>query len=530
MLKFNVKENVIMKRVLSLLISVICLIVIIDFVKEFQVNRIKKELYYLFESGNFIELKKKFKELEQNSEIGGNKILIDVPFLKGKMLIKEQRFDEAIEVLEKVKAEKNLPDWLNGFIRISLARAWHGKGDKKQALQQLNDASRFSNAKQIMFWIGQTKKELDLHETDSTQQVPETFGFPADSVNDESWRLYSSDQYDKLFERDSIKELKPVQRDLVKYLIGRIKVQNWENEAAVKILESVLVKDPENESSDWIIGFSRIYLARAYFCLGNIDKAKTLLLKASKMIQLPQVTKQAKDLILRMGFADEFKSWSLLESSDLRIHYSPAFPESEKEAYLKERQNAFDYIKEVFQAALPRKIDLYVWESEEEAKKMGILRLSFARADLCSVYLRKNASIGHELTHVICRYGALEAYPNPFLMEGVAVRFDFTGEDKLERAVHHMVRLGLKEPVTIKEVWNNFWGVDSYISYPLSGSFMQFIHQKWGDKRFRDFFNKTGVKSFDKIADPEFKGIVFEFESQLGKKMNEQLICAPISK
>lgn len=161
---------------------------------------------------------------------------------------------------------------------------------------------------------------------------------------------------------------------------------------------------------------------------------------------------------------------------------------------------------------------------------MGILRLSFARADLCSVYLKKNASIGHELTHVICRYGALDAYPNPFLMEGVAVSFDFTGEDKFERAVYHMVRLGLKEPLTIKEVWNNFWKVDSYISYPLSGSFMQFILQKWGVKRFREFFNKTGVKSFDKIVDSEFKTIVSEFENQLRKRMCEQLICAPISK
>lgn len=519
-----------MKRIVLLLIAVVCLIVIIDFVKEFQANRMRKELYYLFESGNFTDLKKRIKDFEQNSEIEGRKILIDVPFLKGKMLIKEGRFDEAIEVLEKIKAEKNLPDWLNGFIRISLARAWDGKGNKKQALQQLDDAMRFSNAKQILYWIDQTKKELGYLETNSTQQVPETFGFPADNVNNESWELYFSDHYDKLFERAGNKNLKPVQLDLVKHLIGRIKVQNWENEAAVKILESLLVKKSENESSDWIIGFSRIYLARAHFCLGNRDKAATLLLKASKMIKLPQVTKQAKDLILRMGFADEFKSWSRLESSDLRIHYSPAFPESEKETYLKERQNAFNYIREVFQATLPRKIDLYVWVSEEEAKKMGILRLSFARADLCSVYLKKNASIGHELTHVICRYGALDAYPNPFLMEGVAVSFDFTGEDKFERAVYHMVRLGLKEPLTIKEVWNNFWKVDSYISYPLSGSFMQFILQKWGVKRFREFFNKTGVKSFDKIVDSEFKTIVSEFENQLRKRMCEQLICAPISK
>ena len=223
------------------------------------------------------------------------------------MLIKERRFDEAIEVLEKIKAE-NLPDWLNGFIRISLARAWDGKGDKKQALQQLDDAMRFSNAKQILYWIDQTKKELGYLETNSTQQVPETFGFPADNVNNESWELYFSDQYDKLFERVGNKNLKPVQLDLVKHLIGRIKVQNWENEAAVKILESLLVKEPENESSEWIIGFSRIYLARAHFCLGNRDKAATLLLKASKMIKLPQVTKQAKDLILRMGFATSSKA------------------------------------------------------------------------------------------------------------------------------------------------------------------------------------------------------------------------------
>ena len=73
-----------MKRIVLLLIAVICLIVIIDFVKEFQANRMRKELYYLFESGNFTDLKKKFKDFEQNSEIEGKEILIDVPFLKEK--------------------------------------------------------------------------------------------------------------------------------------------------------------------------------------------------------------------------------------------------------------------------------------------------------------------------------------------------------------------------------------------------------------------------------------------------------------
>ncbi len=504
----------VMKRPLLVLFLLGITAFFVSEIPRYRINQNRKKLRALFFAGQYQEFRRVACELSGQAAYKD-----DLLEWEGRILIEERRFTEAIPIFEELA--KRYPDrhpWWIGYNRISLARACFGAGRKDYARQELDAAMQMTETPQVVRDARVIAYEMGfLKTTGATSTEEDSPG--ADSIPPELWFLYKEDRIVELERRCQELATQPQYIDAVNHLRGRILVENWEFSKAVPCLASLT---SGTGRSDWLRGYSGLFLARALFCINQREDARKALEEVMKIASIPKLTSEAKNLMVRFGFSPEFRTWTNIESQNLVCHFSPAFAESERTRFVAEHEQAFSDIQQVFVASLPRKLDIYVWNTRKEADLMGLPLLSFARADLCSIYVHREASIGHEMTHVICRYGPKSAARNPFLMEGTAVCFDRTGENKLERAAAHIIRQKAPAP-TVEQLWRSMNGTSDQISYPFAGCFIRRLIDTFGPERFRELFQTNGKwEAVTRLYPHEFLSCVDDFQADLAAEIARQ--------
>lgn len=483
-------------------------------IPNYQINQTRKKLRNLFLAGQYQELRRAALELSDQAAYK-----YDLLGWEGRILLEEKRYKEAIPIFEELaKQYPHRYAWWVGYNRIDLARAYFGAGRQDNARQELEAAMLLTEAPQVVHAARNSAYEMGFLKTNGASSA-EADSPGADSIPPELWSLYQEDRLVELDRRCQELATQSQYLDAINHLRGRVLVENWEFSKAVPYLETLT---SETGRSDWLRGYSGLFLTRALFCSNRREDAKKALLNVMKIPSLPKVTVEANNLMVRLGFSPEFQKWFHLESTNLVCHFSPAFSETERTAFVTEHEQAFSSIQQVFVASLPQKLDIYVWDTREEAAAMGLPLLSFARADLCSVYVHRGASIGHEMTHVICRYGPKSAARNPFLMEGTAVCFDHTGENKLERLAAHISRLRAPVP-TVEQLWHSFKGTADKISYPFAGCFIRRLIDTFGTERFRELFQTSGNwEEATRLYGSAFSSLVDAFQADLAAEIIRQ--------
>jgi hypothetical protein len=82
--------------------------------------------------------------------------------------------------------------------------------------------------------------------------------------------------------------------------------------------------------------------------------------------------------------------WPVIETAHFRFRFTPLL-HLDNEAvngYIDRHEAAYETINEFFQARLPKKIDLFVWSSNQEAQRAGVGVLGFAKPRMPLIHQR----------------------------------------------------------------------------------------------------------------------------------------------
>ncbi len=308
-----------------------------------------------------------------------------------------------------------------------------------------------------------------------------TFG--QNPVLDDLWKLYNAHEYKSVIEKVSpLLENEPKNIDL-NLIAGRSYTHLGEFQNAITFLESVVINDKNNS---WRKAWALSYLGTCYFLSQDYNKSESSLNECIKLNATKNATNNAYGQTLLFGFNEFYKTWKIIESDNFRFHFQN-MSDNEIEKYVSKREKAFNDINDFFKSTLPKKIDFYVWESREDAKRILRADLGFAKPDFSIVHTHFQQTIGHEMTHVISNYSTKMVNKTGLINEGTAVCFDQTNQDK-EQIVKDWLRTNDKK-ITINELWTNFRDYPDELTYPLSGLFIKELIDNFGREKFIEFFS-----------------------------------------
>ena len=276
---------------------------------------------------------------------------------------------------------------------------------------------------------------------------------------------------------------------------------------AVPLLQYVIDKD-----NSWKKAWGLFYLGKCYYMLSDFEKSESTLKSCIKLNASKDATKNATQGIGVFGYDNFYNNWTRKESKNIRFHFQN-MSDQEIEQYIESRENAFKEINRFFESSLPKKIDLFVWNSRDDAKRIVHADLGFAEPSCCMIHLYFQQSIGHELTHVISNYTSAISKKTRFINEGTAVCFDQSSQNRLKK-VKDWIRTNDKK-IEIKDIWKNGREYPVEILYPLAGLFVQELIEKYGKEKFLEFFKNQTYENAQLIYGMELFMFIKEFENKI---------------
>lgn len=294
-----------------------------------------------------------------------------------------------------------------------------------------------------------------------------------------------------------------------KLLLGRALTDKGEFKEAIHHLEFTVNNDKENSwRKAWALG----YLGTCYFLLQDYNNSKKSTKECIDLNATKNATQYAYKRILLFGFDDFFNSWKIVESNNFRFHFQN-MSDSDIKSYISTREETFQNINKFFKSELPKKIDFFVWESREDAKKLLRANLGFAYPEFCIVHSHYQQTKGHEMTHVISHYSTRIVNKTGLINEGTAVCFDQSNQNKVQ-----ILKAWLKandKNISIREIWTNWKNYPEELSYPLSGLFVKELIDNFGIVKFIEFFSNQTYENAILVFGNKFDKMTKDFEDKI---------------
>lgn len=187
--------------------------------------------------------------------------------------------------------------------------------------------------------------------------------------------------------------------------------------------------------------------------------------------------------------------------------------DTEMKNYISSREAAFQNINEFFESDLPKKIDFFVWDSRDDAKRVLRKDLGFSDPGFCIVQSHFQHTKGHEMTHVISNYSTNIIEKAGLINEGTSECFDQTYQDR-EQMVKDWIKTNDKK-IEIEEIWINWKDYRDELTYPLSGLFVKELIDIFGKDKFIEFFGKQTYDNAKLIFGDKLDNVIQEFENKI---------------
>jgi hypothetical protein len=231
-------------------------------------------------------------------------------------------------------------------------------------------------------------------------------------------------------------------------------------------------------------------------------------------VLMPRTTSSAVAFTLMLAqllWAQPSERWSTMESAHLRLHVPPD-PKVDPKAFLARQERAFAQIRTFFTVAPPGRVDYYVWNTAEEARRELGRAPGFAKPAELLVHAVAGQTPGHELTHVFVFHAVRPEQAVAFIEEGTAVAFDLTNRDRMAVARDATQRAG----GTAVRVFD-WWMVDRSDAtfYAVAGAFVERLIAQGGRERFIALLKRQTVEAARAIYGSDFDRIVTTFEAEL---------------
>ena len=335
--------------------------------------------------------------------------------------------------------------------------------------------------------------------------------FSQNNTVENLWKIYNARKYDSVI---SLTELliktDPNNKDF-NLLLGRSYADKQEFNKAIPFLETVVKNDTNNS---WKKHWGLLYLGNSYFMTQEYKDSKNSL---EECINL-NITKLATNIALNsfrlFGYDRFYDNWIIKESDNIRFHFQN-LPGDKIEGFISSRDSAFKKINKFFRSSVPKKIDLFLWDSKEDLKNMIGTDIAFAKPEWCIVHLSYGQTPGHEITHVISHFSSTGIVKTGLINEGTAVFFDQTNQDR-EMFIKNWIKANNKN-IDIMEIWTNWTKYPYEITYPLAGLFVKELINKFGKDKFLKFFKNQTYENAQLIFNEDIDPFIEEFENRVNE-------------
>ena len=257
------------------------------------------------------------------------------------------------------------------------------------------------------------------------------------------------------------------------------------------------------------------YLARIEFLAQNKLKAKQLFYDCIDTDSNTKARQSAKYLLVNLGLDDYYSDFEVIESEHIAFHFQPNSMVTDKEQFIESREKAFQKNSEFFGVKIPKKIDFIVWNSNEDAKNIGIKALGHADPKFCVIHSRPNQTRGHEITHVLTQYLLYDQIKTRFINEGIAVCFDLSNNNRFDIINDQKEKDSIQVKVSIKDAWMNPRAYPEWVYYPLAGEFVSRLLNKWGKNKLLQLLINQTLENALLIYGEELNSIIAELENEV---------------
>ena len=242
-------------------------------------------------------------------------------------------------------------------------------------------------------------------------------------------------------------------------------------------------------------------IINAFYFEGKADLAQDMAQNLSKLI--------GKKVDLKIV------NWSIKETDNFRFYFQPNTKVSNISKFMSDREEAFMKINKVFNASLYKKIDFFVWNSNDDSQKEIKKTLGFALPEACVIHSNYNQTIGHEMTHVII--GNLTGYRHSegLIEEGLATYFNLENENKMLIAKQSVNKA--KKKIDIKELWLYWPGenLDNPYLYSTAAAFVGYLIEEEGIEKMLELAKKQSYVKAKVIYGDRINQLIAGFEKQL---------------
>lgn len=212
----------------------------------------------------------------------------------------------------------------------------------------------------------------------------------------------------------------------------------------------------------------------ASFALGKTDTARGYYLQARSGALPDASARRLQNWATSFGLTPYFDSWSTVAHPQIIYHFQDTADARGLEAYRTHRDSAYAVAARFFRPSMLKKVDFFLWHSNDTAQQLLGRRLSFTWPFAATCHNRRGASPGHELVHAII-FGASRTHNKTKLInEGLAVCFGEQGGNPLERA--RRAWRGQPTP-DVKDLWLFERTIPEEQRYPLAGAFVTYLFQ-----------------------------------------------------
>lgn len=296
------------------------------------------------------------------------------------------------------------------------------------------------------------------------------------------WQLYRAGQHEAVI-REGRRLLDTGAGDAttLHHIVGRALVATGRYEPAVAQLRHALSPEPPPHSRAWSLN----YMGRAQYQLGHLAAADSAFRASRDMMATTRSAESSGRWMRVLGFDAMYEAWTRAENDTIALFVSPRV-EVGAERLLTRYQSAYESIVDGLDAALKRRVRMFVWASADDAGKRR-MEIGVAHPTYAVIHTAVGAPPGHELTHVVVDRALDPSHQVGLIREGIAGALDQSGRDRLQGARRAVA--AADEPVSIRAWWA--MGADAWAQIPerlrlsVAGAFVVHLRDRGGSEKLR---------------------------------------------
>jgi len=206
----------------------------------------------------------------------------------------------------------------------------------------------------------------------------------------------------------------------------------------------------------------------------------------------------------KFGFTDIYKEFTFLETEHFRFYFQPESLVEDIESFAKTHEEAYvNIVSRLGNIELPKKVDSYIWDSEDDINTYVGRDRSFAEPENTLTHFVYTMEPGHEMCHIIYyhfRNSHEGTRPNRFIEEGLATYFDQVDNNKLE-IVKSIMKDANIESVDVDKLWKSSQAFQ--LDYCIGATFLKYLEEQEGWEKLYAFLKDPTHRNFNAVYGEE---------------------------